>query len=144
MIGSLVLRLSGLFLLCCSDDGMPLEDTGDLSLSASGEEASLEIPSMSLGANELFRDRAPMRLFSSLNSSIQPVLGTVCFSEVVVVAENSRAFSRIMSLVSGWPFFSCVAWSTSRLVRNERLSLPGSLPKRPTCARYRASALSHV
>ena len=92
---------------------MPLGETGEVPLGVCDEDAAVEMPSMSSGANELFRDRAPMRLFLSLNFSIQLELRTVWFSGVVVVAANARAFSRIKSFVRGRPLFSCVALSTS-------------------------------
>ena len=94
---------------------MPLGDTGEVPLGVCEEDAAAERPASrsSEGASELFRDRAPMRLFLSLNFSIQLELSTVWFSGVVVVAEKARAFSRINSFVNGSPFFSCVALSTT-------------------------------
>lgn len=56
---------------------MPLGETGEVPLGVCDEEAPVENPSTSSGANELLRDRAPMRLFLSLNFSIQLELSTV-------------------------------------------------------------------
>ena len=87
---------------------MPCGDTGDvpLRLGVCDAEAVAEMISASSGANDPFRDRAPSRLFFSLNFSIQLLLNTWWFSGVVVVDANARAFSRITSSVSGPPFLS--------------------------------------
>lgn len=62
--------------------------------------------SESSGASEDRRDRAPMRLFFSLNFSSHMELVATLFSGVAVVAENARALSRMRSSVNGKPFLS--------------------------------------
>lgn len=73
------------------------------------DEATADRFSASSGAKDGFRDRAPRRLFFSLNFSIQLEVRVCWFSGVVVVAEKARALSRITSSVRGMPFFSCAS-----------------------------------
>lgn len=62
----------------------------------------------SSSASDAFLDRAPIRLFFSLNFSSQFELSVTSGDVVVVVVvENARACRRISSSVSGLPFFSC-------------------------------------
>ena len=87
---------------------MPCGEMGEVPLGVCDEEAAAEILSASSGARDPFRDRAPSRLFLSLNFSIQLELNGFWVSGVVVVAAKARALSRIRSSVSGKPRFSCV------------------------------------
>lgn len=88
---------------------MPEGETGEASPGVCEEEAAADAPSSSV-ASEAFRDRAPIRLFFSLNFSIQLALNATWLSGLVVVAENARALSRIKSSESGFPFFSYAEW----------------------------------
>lgn len=66
-------------------------------------------PESNSSASDAFLDRAPIRLFFSLNFSNQLELSVT--SGDVVVVENARACRRINSSVSGLPFFSCSCMS---------------------------------
>lgn len=84
---------------------MPDGDTGDASPGVCEEEAAADAPSSSV-ASEALRDRAPIKLFFSLNFSIQLALNATWLSGLVVVAAKARALSRMRSSESGFPFFS--------------------------------------
>lgn len=94
------LRLSWLFALCRS--------TGEVVSVAIGDTGELIVASISAssGASELLRERAPMRLFLSLNFSSHVELVATLLSGVVVVAAKALALLRMRSSVSGRPFFS--------------------------------------
>lgn len=85
---------------------MPEGETGEVSPGVCEEEAAADALSSS-AARETLRDRAPIKLFLSLNFSIQLELSATWLSALVVVAEKARAFSRMRSSDSGLPFFSC-------------------------------------
>ena len=87
---------------------MPCGDVGDVLLGVCDEDAAAEVLSSS-GARLPFLDLAPMRLFFNLNFSIQLELRVEWLSGLVVVAENARALSRIISSLSGRPLRSCDA-----------------------------------
>ena len=55
---------------------------------------AFEIPSMSSGANELFRDRAPMRLFLSLNFSISSEALERTLNKQLFTAPGGRYYLR--------------------------------------------------
>lgn len=57
-------------------DPMPCGETGEVPFGVCDEEAVMDEFSASSGAREPFRDRAPIRLFFSLNFSIQLELST--------------------------------------------------------------------
>lgn len=89
-------------------DGEPSAcgDVGETPLGVCEFDAAAEPVSESSGAREPFRDLAPMRLFLSLNFSIQLALVATWPSGLLVVAAKVRALSLIMSSDRGRPFLS--------------------------------------
>lgn len=86
---------------------MPWGEVGEVPFGVCESDAAADMSSASSGASDPLRDLAPMRLFFSLNFSIQWELRAAWFSGLAEVVENARAFSRIRSSVNGRPFRSC-------------------------------------
>lgn len=102
----------------------------------------MEMLSAFSGANEFSWSRAPRRSLFSLNFSIQLVLGTVRFSGVVVVEDNTRACSWIMPLVNRRPFFSCNRSQSYDAMQCDTSGQPGSSSRQSERARCQETALS--